>query len=72
MSVSEALGDIFCDFVGQYDAESTTPFPPIISSEPIRRPPSPSSSLTAQPTPCNDDPRSFIDHLPTMGEMLRH
>ena len=69
MSVSEALGDIFGNFEGQDEAESVAHFPPIISSEPICRPPSPSSSMTAQPPPCTDYPKALLKLLPTSGEL---
>ena len=66
MSILEAVGDVFGNFEGQNDAESATLFPPIISTEPIRRPPSLSSSLTAQPPPCNNVPRSFVEASPDL------
>ena len=56
---------IFGNFEGQNNAK--TFFPPIISSEPTRWPPSPSSSLTAQPLPCTDDPRSFVEASTDLG-----
>ena len=72
MSLSDALGDDFGNFEGQDDAESTTHFTPIISSEPIHRPPSPPSSLIAQSLPCTDDPRRSIEACAHQGEMLSH
>ena len=67
MLVSEALGDVFGNFEGQNDVESAMHRPPIILSEPTRRPPAPPHSLTAQPMPCIEDLRSFVEASLDLG-----